>query len=156
MGQIKAEITGNLVRDPELRYTESGIPVCDFRVAVTPRERRGETWRDGETQYWTVSAWRTLGENVSGSLRKGDPVTASGKVTFREYTTEDGDKRIAHEINADSVLVPLAFHTVTVKRPGHVKPDPTMPEAPFATVPRLMRVRAPGTAAFESDDTNGD
>jgi single-strand DNA-binding protein len=106
------EITGNLVRDPELRRTESGISVCNIVVAVTPRERQGEGWKDGETQYWTVSAWRKLGENVAKSLERGDPVTVTGRVNFRSWETKEGEKRVQHLINADSVSVPLGFHTV--------------------------------------------
>jgi single-strand DNA-binding protein len=151
MGESRIEITGNLVRDPELRYTKPGVPVCTLTVAVTPRIRYGDVWRDGETQYWVVSAWRSLGEHVSLSLERGDPVTVSGRVTFKTYKTKNDETRIQHEINADRVSVPLDYH---VAMPAKVARDrqeqdadaasaePAASEAPpFATVPRLQRVR---------------
>lgn len=116
------EISGNLVRDPELRFTPGGHAVCTFTVAVTPRERGTDgTWADSETQYWSVTAWRTLAENVAASLVRGDPVTATGRVTFRTWETKPTDgsepvKRHQHEVTADSVSVPLAFHTVLIRR----------------------------------------
>jgi single-strand DNA-binding protein len=110
MGESRIEITGNLVRDPELRHTKPGVPVCTLTVAVTPRVRYGDVWKDGEAQFWVVSAWRSLGEHVATSLEKGDPVTVSGRVTFKTYKTKDDQERIQHEINADRVSVPLDFH----------------------------------------------
>lgn len=111
------EITGNLVRDPELKFTPGGHAVCKIAVAVTPRKRDayGE-WKDGDPQFWDVTAWRALGENVAESLMRGDPVTVIGTVEFREWDSKEGDKRHQHEITADVIAVPLTFHTVRVKR----------------------------------------
>jgi single-strand DNA-binding protein len=122
MGNAEITITGNLVRDPELRYTPTGIPVCNFTVAVTPREKVSDSeWKDGDPQFWDIVAWRTLAEHVAESLERGDPATVSGRVKFRPYQTRPTDgtapeTKHVHEITADSVSVPLAFHTVTVKR----------------------------------------
>lgn len=117
------EITGNLTRDPEMRFTPNGIAVCKITVAVTPRKRDSATgnWSDGDPQFWDVTAWRQLAENVSESLMRGDPVTVIGTVDFREWLTKptderDSEKRHQHEITADVISVPLTFHTVRVKR----------------------------------------
>ena len=122
------EISGNLVRNPELRFTPGGHAVCTFTIAVTPRERNSDgTWADGETQYWNVTAWRNLAENVADSLVRGDPVTVTGRVTFRTWETKPTDgsepvKRHQHEVTADSVSVPLAFHTVTIRKARRNRP----------------------------------
>ena len=116
------EITGNLTRDPEMRFTPNGVAVCKLTVAVTPRKRDGNgNWSDGDPQFWDVTAWRALAENVSESLVRGDPVTVIGTVDLREWMTKptaerEAEKRHQHEINADTIAVPLAFHTVRVKR----------------------------------------
>jgi single-strand DNA-binding protein len=164
MPRSEIEITGNLVRDPELRSTTGGVPVCSFTVAVTPRERYGDTWKDSETQYWVVSAWRSLGEHVAGSLERGDPVTVSGRVTFKTYETKEGAKRIQHEINAERVSVPLDFHIASpVKPTNKTEPDDASEDpgwealkrsahdgaAPFAAVPRLRRIRQSESGATE-------
>lgn len=116
-------ISGNLVRDPELRFTPNGTPVCKFTVACTPRERdAGGEWKDGEPQYWDVTAWRQLGENVAESLVRGDPVIVTGSVRFRTWSPKPTDRnptpenRLAHEITADHIGVSLAFHTIRVRR----------------------------------------
>jgi single-strand DNA-binding protein len=146
MGESVITITGNLVRDPELRTTPNGTPVCTFTVAVTPQEKNADGWKDCETQFWNVTAWRTQGENVAESLERGDPVRVSGRVNFRAWETKEGEKRIQHEINADSVSVPLAFHAASVFRTprakrGEAEQAPGSTPPPFATVPRLQRVR---------------
>jgi single-strand DNA-binding protein len=122
MAESRIEITGNLVRDPELRYTPNGYPVCSFTVAVTPQEKNGNEWKDCETQYWTVSAWRALAENISASFEKGDPVTVSGNVNFRTWITKEGEKRLQHEINAKRVSVPLDYHTAVIRKAERTKP----------------------------------
>jgi single-strand DNA-binding protein len=122
MAESVIRITGNLVRNPELRFTASGLPVCSFTVAVTPQEKNGDAWKDCETQYWTVSAWRALAEHVAESFERGDPATVSGRVNFRTWETKEGEKRLQHEINADSVSVPLNYHTVVIKKAERTKP----------------------------------
>lgn len=113
------EITGNLTRDPELRFTPGGHAVSKITVAVTPRKRGADgEWSDGSPQFWDVTAWRQLAENVAESLMRGDPVTVIGTVEFREWEDKEGNKRHQHEINADTISVPLTFHTIRVKRAG--------------------------------------
>lgn len=101
--------SGNLASDPELRYTNSGIPVASFSLAMNPRVRgaSGE-WEDGTTVFMRVTAWRDLAENVCQSLRRGDPAMVVGKFRQRTYQDEaSGKERRADEVHADTVAVPL-------------------------------------------------
>jgi len=66
-------IVGNLAADPELRFTTSGAAVANLRVAVTARVRDGDAWRDGETSFYRVTAWRDLATNVIPELAPGSP-----------------------------------------------------------------------------------
>jgi single-strand DNA-binding protein len=100
---------GNLASDPELRYTNSGIPVATFSLAMNPRVRgaSGE-WEDGTTVFIRITAWRDLAENVTESLRRGDPALVVGKFRQRTWTDETTDtQRRADEVMADTVAVPL-------------------------------------------------
>ncbi|HEY3035332.1 MAG TPA: single-stranded DNA-binding protein [Streptosporangiaceae bacterium] len=73
MADTHVTITGNLTDDPELKFTPTGAAVASFRLAVTPRVRDGETWRDGETSFFRVNAWRDLAEHVVPALFPGCP-----------------------------------------------------------------------------------
>ena len=96
-------ITGNLTKDPELRSTPSGTPVCKLRVAVNSRrkDQSGE-WVD-KPNYFDVTVWGAQGENCAQYLSKGRPVAVQGRLDWREWEAQDGSKRQAVEIIADSV-----------------------------------------------------
>ena len=96
-------LVGNLTRDPELRHTPSGTPVCSLRVAVNTR-RKDETgqWVD-KPNYFDVTVWGQQGENSAQYLSKGRPVAIDGRLEWREWEAQDGSKRQAVEIVADSV-----------------------------------------------------
>jgi single-strand DNA-binding protein len=96
-------LVGNLTRDPELRHTPSGTPVCSLRVAVNTR-RKDETgqWVD-KPNYFDVTVWGQQGENTAQYLSKGRPVAIDGRLEWREWEAQDGSKRQAVEIVADSV-----------------------------------------------------
>jgi single-strand DNA-binding protein len=96
-------LVGNLTRDPELRHTPSGTPVCSLRVAVNTR-RKDETgqWVD-KPNYFDVTVWGQQGENCAQYLSKGRPVAIDGRLEWREWEAQDGSKRQAVEIVADSV-----------------------------------------------------
>jgi single-strand DNA-binding protein len=96
-------ITGNLTKDPELRSTPSGTPVCKLRVAVNSRrkDQSGE-WVD-KPNYFDVTVWGAQGENCANYLSKGRPVAVQGRLDWREWEAQDGSKRQAIEIIADSV-----------------------------------------------------
>jgi single-strand DNA-binding protein len=97
-------ITGNLTKDPELRSTPGGTSVCKLRVAVNSRRKDGSTgeWVD-KPNYFDVTVWGAQGENCANYLSKGRPVAVQGRLDWREWEAQDGSKRQAVEIIADSV-----------------------------------------------------
>jgi single-strand DNA-binding protein len=96
-------LVGNLTRDPELRHTPSGTPVCSLRLAVNSR-RKDETgqWVD-KPNYFSITVWGQQGENCAQYLSKGRPVAIDGRLDWREWETQDGNKREAVEVVAESV-----------------------------------------------------
>jgi single-strand DNA-binding protein len=97
-------ITGNLTRDPELRSTPGGTSVCSLRVAVNSRRKESESgqWVD-KPNYFDVTVWGAQGENCAQYLAKGRPVAIDGRLNWREWEAQDGSKRQAVDIIADSV-----------------------------------------------------
>src|ERR1700676_162180 len=104
-GDTQITIAGNLVDDPELRYTPAGQAVARFRVASTPRFRDNTTgeWRDGDSLFLTCNAWRQSAENVAESLTRGMRVIVSGRLRQRSYETKEGEKRTVYEVEVDDV-----------------------------------------------------
>ena len=97
-------ITGNLTKDPELRSTNSGMAVCSLRIAVNTRTKDGATGEWGEKpNYFSVTVFGRQGETAAQYLAKGRGVAVDGRLSWREYTTQDGQKREAVEIIADTV-----------------------------------------------------
>ena len=96
-------LVGNLTRDPELKHTPSGTAVCSLRIAVNSR-RKDESgqWTD-KPNYFDVSVWGAQGESCAQYLAKGRPVAIDGRLDWREWDAQDGSKRQAVEIIADSV-----------------------------------------------------
>jgi single-strand DNA-binding protein len=96
-------LVGNLTRDPELRHTPSGMPVCSLRIAVNAR-RKDETgqWVD-KPNYFSVTVWGQQGENCAQYLSKGRPVAVDGRLEWREWQDQSGNKRQSIDIIADSV-----------------------------------------------------
>lgn len=93
-------IMGRLTRDPELRYTQSQLPVATFRVAVDRDFGRGE---EKQTDFIDCVAWRSTGEFVSKYFQKGSMAVVSGRLQIRDWTDKDGNKRTSAEIVADNV-----------------------------------------------------
>jgi single-strand DNA-binding protein len=109
-------IVGNLVDDPELRFTNNGTAVANLRVAVTQRIQQDGTWRDGETSFFKVNVWRGQAENLADSLSKGDRVMVSGRLRQRSWETAEGEKRSVTELEADEVGASLKWATAKVER----------------------------------------
>lgn len=101
MTESTITLQGFVGADPVMR-TAGGHVVANFRVACTPRRLNRATgeWGDGATQWYTVNAWRRLGENVSRSLRKGDAVVVHGRLSARTYVNKDGLEVSTFEIEA--------------------------------------------------------
>ena len=102
-------IIGNLVDDPELRFTNTGIAVANLRLAVTQRVQQDGQWRDGETSFFRVNVWRQLAEHVTESLAKGDRAVVIGRLKSRSWETPEGDKRSVVEVGADEVAPSLRW-----------------------------------------------
>jgi single-strand DNA-binding protein len=100
----RVTITGNLTKDPELRSTPSGTSVCKLRVAVNSRRKDGASgeWVD-KPNYFDVTVWGAQGENCANYLSKGRPVAVDGRLDWREWESQEGQKRQAVEIIADNV-----------------------------------------------------
>jgi single-strand DNA-binding protein len=97
-------LVGNLTRDPELRHTPSGNPVCKLRVAVNTRQKDAQTGQWGDKpNYFDVTVWGNQGESCAQFLSKGRPVAIDGRLDWREWDAQDGTKRQAVEIIADNV-----------------------------------------------------
>ena len=111
-------IIGNIVAEPELRFTPAGAAVCNFRVASTPRTYNKQTqqWEDGEAMFLTCNAWRQLGENTAESLTKGMRVIVTGKLKQRSFQTREGDNRTTFEIDVEEVGPSLRYATAQVNR----------------------------------------
>lgn len=117
-GDTQITIVGNLVDDPELRFTPSGQAVAKFRVASTPRYRDNQTgeWKDGESLFLTCNIWRQAAENVAESLQRGMRVIVQGRLRQRSYETRDGEKRTVYEVEADEVGPSLRMATAKVNK----------------------------------------
>lgn len=115
-GETPITIVGNIVADPELRFTPAGAAVCNFRVASTPKRFNSQTnqWEDGEALFLTCNAWKHLAENTSDSLAKGMRVIVTGKLKQRSFQTREGDNRTVFEIDVDEVGPSLRFSTAQV------------------------------------------
>ncbi len=104
-GDTQITIIGNLVDDPQLRYTPTGQAVASFRVASTPRfmDRQTNEWKDGDSLFLSCNVWRQAAENVAESLQRGMRVIVSGRLRQRSYETKEGEKRTVYEIEVDEV-----------------------------------------------------
>lgn len=117
-GDTPITLVGNLVDDPELRFTPSGAAVAKFRVASTPRymDRQTNEWKDGESLFLTCNVWRQAAENVAESLQKGMRVIVQGRLKQRSYETREGEKRTVFEVEADEVGPALRNATAKVTK----------------------------------------
>jgi single-strand DNA-binding protein len=104
-GDTVITIAGNLVDDPELRYTPTGQAVAKFRIASTPRfmDRQTNEWKDGESLFLSCNVWRQAAENVAESLQRGMRVIVQGRLKQRSYETKEGEKRTVYEVEVDEV-----------------------------------------------------
>src|SRR5260221_4398717 len=132
-------ISGNITRDPEMRYTPSGVPKVIWGVEVNRswRNEQSQEWEE-KTSFFNVVAWRQLAENVGASLTKGSRVVVSGRLEQRSWETEAGEKRSIVEIVADDVAPSLRFATAEVHKversgPGDGGGGPPRRPAPATT-----------------------
>jgi len=137
-GETIITVVGNLTADPELRYTQNGLPVANFTIASTPRnfDRQANEWKDGEALFLRASVWREFAEHVAGSLTKGSRVIATGRLKQRSYETREGEKRTAIELEVDEIGPSLRYATAQVTRAsggGGGQSRPQVSDEPWAT-----------------------
>lgn len=128
-------LVGNLVDDPELRFTPSGVAMARLRVAVNRRwrDQNGE-WQE-DTSFFTGTCWRELAENVAESLAKGTRVVITGRLEQRSWETSEGERRSVVEVNVDEIGPSLRWATATVTkapRSGGDWQEAKVPAAPVA------------------------
>jgi len=150
-GETVITVVGNLTSDPELRYTQNGLPVANFTIASTPRtlDRQTNQWKDGEALFLRCSVWREFAEHVAGSLTKGMRVVATGRLRQRSYQDREGNTRTAIELEVDEIGPSLRYATAQVTRaasqnqgqPGRQQP-PVASDEPWST---------PGSSSGSSD-----
>jgi single-strand DNA-binding protein len=139
-GETIITVVGNLTADPELRYTQNGLPVANFTIASTPRnfDRQANEWKDGEALFLRASVWREFAEHVAGSLTKGSRVIATGRLKQRSYETREGEKRTAIELEVDEIGPSLRYATAQVTRAaggssGGGQSRPQVADEPWST-----------------------
>ena len=117
-GETIITVVGNLVDDPELRFTPSGAAVANFRIASTPRtfDKQSNEWKDGDALFLSCSVWRQAAENVAESLQRGMRVVVQGRLKSRQYETREGEKRTVFEIEVEEVGPSLKYATAKVTR----------------------------------------
>jgi single-strand DNA-binding protein len=118
VGEPQINMVGNLVADPELRFTPSGVAAASVRIAVTPRMRDNSTgeWKDGETVWLSGTVWRQYAENVAESLTKGTRVIVIGRLKQRSYETREGEKRTVYEVEIDDIGPALRYATAKIQK----------------------------------------
>jgi single-strand DNA-binding protein len=118
MNSVQLTLTGNLAADPELRFTASGQPVCNFTVMTSRRVKDKQTgeWSDTDVTGWRCTAWGGLAENIAESLVRGTAVVVVGRAQSRTWETKEGDKRTAYEVTAEAVGADLRRATAKVQR----------------------------------------
>lgn len=123
MNETLITLAGWLGNDVQLRQAGE-VPVASFRVATTPRhfQRKTGTWVDGDTQWYTVSAWRDLADNCGASLRRGDPVVVHGRLRVEKWTGSSGAEMTSFEIDATFVGHDLSRGTSQFTRTPKAEP----------------------------------
>ena len=117
-GETIITVVGNLIADPDLRFTPSGAPVANFTVASTPRtfDRNSGEWKDGDAMFLNCAVWRQAAENVAETLTKGMRVIVQGRLKSRSYETREGEKRTVFEIEVDEIGPSLRYASAKVTR----------------------------------------
>ena len=130
-GESIITLVGNCVNDPELKFLPSGVAVCNWTIASTPRtfNKASNEWEDGDTMFINCSVWRQAAENVSETLTKGMRVIVQGRLKSRSYDDREGNKRTVFEVDVEEIGPSLARATAVVTRAttGGGEPAPRQP-----------------------------
>lgn len=143
-------ITGNLTRDPELRFTPTGQAIANFGVAVNRKWQNRQTneWEEA-TSFFDVVAWGSLGENCAQSLTRGTRVIVSGRLDQRSWENQEGEKRSKVEIVADEVAPSLRWATVKIDKNDRRSPDGAAPAG--ATLRSVPNEAPPGYSGEDEE-----
>uniref|UniRef100_UPI002F9152D9 single-stranded DNA-binding protein n=1 Tax=Kitasatospora indigofera TaxID=67307 RepID=UPI002F9152D9 len=148
-------VIGNLVDDPELRFTATGVAVARFTVASTPRtfDRETNAWRDGEPTFLDCNAWRQLAENLAASLAKGARVVVAGRLRTDRWESAEGEKRSRMVLDVDDVGASMTFATVTITRTTRgAAAREGAPDEVWASASRTRPRATPGAAGPGTTD----
>ena len=126
---LSLTVIGNLVADPELRYTQGGEAVANFTIATTPRRFKDGEREDGETIFIRCTLWREAAENLTTSLEKGMRVIATGNLEAKPWEDKEGNKRVNHELNVQDIGPSLKFAIAEVKRVVQAEEKPVAKKA---------------------------
>src|SRR4029453_4953376 len=137
MPDTHVTVVGNLTDDPEVTFTPNGAAVTNFPPAVPARVKDGEGWRDGDTSFYRITAWRGLAEHIGDSLAKGNRVIVLGQLRSRSWETPEGERRTVGEGQAGEAGPPrppppqpveaLMQHRSSPTRPPTPTPQPSRP-----------------------------
>jgi single-strand DNA-binding protein len=152
-GETVITVVGNLTADPELRFTQSGLPVANFTIASTPRSLKDGEWKDGDALFLRASVWREFAEHVAGSLTKGMRVIAQGRLRQRSYQDREGNQRTAIELEVDEIGPSLRYATAQVTRAARTDGQQSTASAPGASQEQQW---APSEPPAEGGWTYGD
>jgi len=156
-GEVVITVVGNLTADPELRYTQNGLPVVNFTIASTPRvfDKASNAYKDGDALFLRASVWREFAEHVAGSLTKGSRVIATGRLKQRSYQDREGKQQTSIELEIDEIGPSLRYATAVVTRAasgqGGGQQRTAAAEEPWATPGTTMATDA-WTAPPAGDD----
>ena len=141
MNEPKTTLVGNLVAEPELRYTPNGAAVVNLTIAQTPKVKdQSGQWVDGEALFARCTAWRDLAEHISESLTKGTRVIADVRIKSRSYDTKEGEKRTVTEYEIDAIGPDLRYATAKVTNGGS-RGGPTISQHGSRSLPTYSTVR---------------
>lgn len=121
-------LAGNLTRDPELRYTPSGTPVARLGLAVNNRVKKGDEWVD-DPCFVDITVFGRMAESIAERAAKGVPVLAKGRLQYRTWEGQDGQRHSKHEVVADTVQVLVRTQAAKTREPG--EDDIADDEVPF-------------------------
>lgn len=159
MQQITLTVVGNLVGDPELRFTPSGHAACRFTLAHNPREfnRERNEWTDGEPTFFDCTAWRELAEHVAESLRRGHRVIVAGDLKTRRWEsngsgkTPAGETIVRQELVVTAIGPELTFATATVAKATRTARGEVAPDDPWATASKTRPAASAAPGSFDDE-----
>lgn len=124
-------VAGNVTRDPELKYTQTGVSITTFGIAVSKKWKNKTTdeW-DEQTSFFNVTCWRGLADNVAATVTKGMRVAVTGELEQRSWETDAGEKRSVVQITADDVSPSLRYATADVAKVSREGAAPKSAPAP--------------------------